>query len=538
LDGKLIFKVHPSITRLKNTIVKKRFYIKFLSVILIVIGAAAIIESCNKLDLTPLDKTTTSTFFTKKADFDGGLFGAYSSMQDLWQVNSATSFGGHNGWGSFWVVSMLASDDAEFNSSQNNTVSDVQDVDALNLRANNRFIYTVYAETYEGINRANIVLEQVENGKNDLTDAEKKAVVAEAKFIRGFFHFIAAQMWKTAPIVTETAKSLQATYTNSDPTALLQASLDDFKAAAIDLPTSWDDANTGRATKWTARAYEGKVNVWMQKWNEAVEAFEDVEKNGGYEVLANYEDVFSGGNENNKESVFEVQFGGPYSDDNSWILDDNGNEDFKSTQGTPRLWFFNARSDGGGVRWFVPTAKLKALFDEEPGDKRLDAALYYKEGEDYTTYDGGDVTPSVFTNVLPPDPEALSPTGLAIKKYVGSKNANKAYYSRAVDLNNERFLRFPEILLLHAEALLMGGTPKGISIYQTADACINTTRNRAGLSNLSGATIEQLQKEKQKELCFEPARYFDMIRWNIGGAKIFPFPQDEIDRNHGSLKQN
>jgi starch-binding outer membrane protein, SusD/RagB family len=517
---------------------KKRFYKKFLLVVLIVAGASAIIVSCNKLNLTPLDKTTTSTFFTKKGDFDAGLFAAYSSMQDLWMVNSATSFGGHNGWGSFWVTSMLASDDAEFNTSQNNTAADVQDVDALNLKANNRFIFTVYAETYEGINRANIVLEAVENGKNNLTEAEKKAVVAEAKFIRGFFHFLAAQMWKTAPIVTETAKSLQATYKNSEPTALLQASLDDFKAAATDLPASWDDANTGRATKWTARAYEGKVNVWMQKWNEAVDAFEDVEKNGGYEVLADYEDVFASAKENSKESVFEVQFGGPYSDDNSWILDDNGNEDFKSTQGVARLWFFNARLNGGGVRWFVPTTKLKALFDEEPGDKRLDAALYYKEGEDYTGYDGGSVTPGVFTKVLPPDLTSQSPTGLAIKKYMGSKNIDPAYYRNAVSFNNERFFRYPEVLLLHAEALLSGGAPKGISVYQTADACINKTRSRAGLSNLSGATILQLQKEKQKELCFEPARYFDMIRWNVGGAKIFPFPQDEIDRNRGGLVQN
>ncbi len=519
---------------------KKRIYLKLFLVVLIVAGASAIIVSCNKLNLTPLDKTTTATFYTKKADFDGGLFAAYSSMQDLWMVNSATSFGGHNGWGSFWVVSMLASDDAEFNTSQNNTVVDAQEVDALNLKANNRFIYTVYAETYEGINRANIVLEAVDNGKNNLTDAEKKAVVAEAKFIRGFFHFLAAQMWKTAPIVTETAKSLKVTYKNSDPTALLQASLDDFKAAAADLPASWDDANTGRATKWAARAYEGKVNVWMKKWNEAVAAFEDVEKNGGYEVLPDYEDVFAGGNENNKESVFEVQFGGPYSDDNSWILDDNGNEDFKSTQGTPRIWFFNARLDAGSQRWYVPTTKLKALFDEEPGDKRLDASLYYKEGEDYTTYagDGAGVTSAVFTKVLPPNAKSLSPTGLAIKKYLGPKNAKADYYIRAVDKNNERFLRFPEILLLHAEALLSGGTPKGISVYQTADACINKTRSRAGLSNLSGATIAQLQKEKQKELCFEPARYFDMIRWNVGGAKIFPFPQDEIDRNHGGLVQN
>ena len=187
---------------------RKKFFLHFLLVIVIGISAAVIIESCNKLDLTPLDKTTTATFFTKRADFDGGLFAAYSSMQDLWEVNSATSFGGHNGWGSFWVTSMVASDDAEFNSSQNNVVADVQEVDALNFKSNNRFIYTVYAETYEGINRANIVLEQVDNGKNNLTDDEKKAIVAEAKFIRGFFHFLAAQMWKTAPLVTETAKTL------------------------------------------------------------------------------------------------------------------------------------------------------------------------------------------------------------------------------------------------------------------------------------------------------------------------------------------
>jgi hypothetical protein len=65
---------------------RKKFFLHFLLVILISISAAAIIRSCNKLDLTPLDKTTTATFFTKKSDFDGGIFAAYSSMQDLWEV--------------------------------------------------------------------------------------------------------------------------------------------------------------------------------------------------------------------------------------------------------------------------------------------------------------------------------------------------------------------------------------------------------------------------------------------------------------------
>ncbi len=512
---------------------KKRFFIPLFVLILLGTGTTAIVVSCNKLNLTPLDKTTTATFYNTKADFDGGLFGAYSSMQDLWMVNSATSFGGHNGWGSFWVVSSLASDEVENNTADNTPDGELVDVDALNLKPTNRFIYTMYAETYEGINRANIVLEQVDNGRNTLSEAEKKAVVAEAKFIRGFFHFLAAQLWKTAPIVTETAKSLQQTYTNGDPTALLQLSLDDFKAAAQDLPSSWDDANTGRATKWSARAYEGKVDVWMQKWDDAIVAFEDVEKNAGYDLLPNYEDEFAIANENSIESVFEVQFGGPYSDDNSWILDDNGNEDFKSTQGTTRPWYFVLRHDAGSLRWYAPSKKIKDLFDEEPTDKRLPASLYYVDGEDYTTYvsGGNQVTADVFT-------PSLSSTGMAVKKYLGSKNTDLSGYRQGVSFNNERFFRYSELLLLHAEALLSGGTPKGGSSFQSADACVNKTRGRAGLTPLTGVTMEQLRKEKQKELCFEPARYFDMIRWNIGGAKIFPFPQEEIDRNHGELKQN
>ena len=124
----------------------------------------------------------------------------------------------------------------------------------------------------------------------------------------------------------------------------------------------------------------------------------------------NYEDIFAVTNENNKESVFEVQFGGPYSDDNSWILDDNGNEDFKSTQGNTRPWFFVARTDAGCATLVCTHQKLKDLFDEEPADKRLDASMYYKEGEDYTIYVSGAnvVTPGVFTAVLPPDPNSFS----------------------------------------------------------------------------------------------------------------------------------
>nr|MBA4168708.1 RagB/SusD family nutrient uptake outer membrane protein [Chitinophagaceae bacterium] len=57
-----------------------------------------------------------------------------------------------------------------------------------------------------------------------------------------------------------------------------------------------------------------------------------------------------------------------------------------------------------------------------------------------------------------------------------------------------------------------------------------------------------LRHERRVELAFEPGRWFDITRWGIGsqifGAswketyKVFPFPQAEITRNQGKMKQN
>lgn len=508
-----------------------------------VVSMAIIIPSCNKLDLTPLDKTTAATFYKTPADFDAAIFAAYSSMQDMWVVNGETGRGGGDGWGAFWAISMAPTDDVKINSlaSSNGTdmLNDARKLDNLDFNTNNKHIYTLYSQVYEGITRANLVIENVDNGTNSLTAAQKTQITAEAKFIRGFFHFIAAQIWKTAPLVLEVPKKTSGlTYTNSDPIALLTACANDFKDASNGLPATWDAANTGRATKWGAKAFEGKVYVWQAKYNEAVDAFEQAEKNGNYQLLPEYDDAFAYAKENSNESVFEVQYGGPYSDDNGWVYDDNHSESYKASQGIARNWFFytnDAFGSGGGsnsLKWYVPTQSLKTEFLTEPADKRLAASMYYIPGEPYPSF--------AYSNRNPDEPynPAGSETGLSIKKYFGLKNVDANEYRQNVQFNNERFYRYSEVLLLHAEALLKGGTPKGISTFQSALACVNATRSRAGLPALASVNEAQLRSEKRKELAFEPARYFDMIRWGIGGAKILPFPQAEIDRNQGDLKQN
>lgn len=525
---------YPSKPTLQTFIKMKNKNI-FIGLCLATVAAGFALVSCNDLDLEPLDKSTAVSYYKTTADFDGAIFAAYSSMQDMWVVNGETGRGGGDGWGAFWAISLATSDDVTTNSlaSSNgaNILLDATNLDEGNYNTNNKFTYTLYSQIYEGIARANIVIENVANGENELTAQEQQQYIGEAKFIRGFFHFLAAQIWGTPPLVTEVPKTIEGlTYSNSTKDDLYAAIIRDFKDASDALPTSWDAANIGRATKWAAKAFEGKAYVWNEQWNDAVSAFEQVESNGGYALLADYQDVFAWANENSTESVFEIQYGGPFSDDNGWVYDDNHSENFKASQGIARTWFMytnRAFGDNNSLAWYVPTTELLDLYQQEPDDKRI-GYNFYLPGDEFVGFsDSGPFPPEPYN----PD---FSETGISIKKYFGPENEDASQYRNNVTFNNERFLRYSEVLLLHAEALLQGGSGG----TKTPEELVNATRVRAGLTPIASVTLTDLMEEKRKELAFETTRFFDMIRWGLNGAKFLPFPQAEIDRNQGNLVQN
>jgi hypothetical protein len=259
--------------------------------------------------------------------------------------------------------------------------------------------------------------------------------------------------------------------------------------------------------------------------------------NGNTNKIDNYEDAFDFKKENGQESIFEVQYGGPFSDDNLWVFDDTHSEAFKASQGTGRVWYWNASGDGGapggGLGWYVPT---KNLVDEfEAGDPRLVASLY-KAGDTY--YNKGEGTA--------PYSAAWSSTGYSIRKYFGPRNAIGAAYSAngQAGFNNERYFRYAEMLLLYAEALIEAGrTADGLGIINTE------IRARVGLAPTTIVDPKAaLRHEKRVEMAFEMHRWFDITRWGIGaqvfGASwndkynVFPFPQSEITRSAGKLIQN
>lgn len=491
------------------------------------------IFSCsNELDLQPLDRLTTDTFYKTRTDFDGAVFASYSSIQDFWGTSSENL----GEFGEFWKITLTITDDVDADTNQSDQIS--QDLDALLIRSSDKPYPAVYTQIYEGIYRANLVLQNLD-GENELTAEDKTVLGAEAKFLRAWFHFQAMKLFGTPPLALEIIPGINdQAKPNSTQAELYAAILSDFADAAAGLPASWDSANTGRATSWAAKSYIGKVNVWKKDWAAAITAFQDVVTNGPYSLVPDYEQVFAYNNENNSESIFEIQYGGPFSDDNLWVFDDTHSEDFKASQGTGRGWYWDAPdpAPGGKLGFWAPTQNLIDAF--EPGDTRL-ATISYQDGDTYFSFDGSRYE-------LPYDP-TWSTTGHTLKKYRGSINAVQANSSPngQADYNNERWFRFAELKLLYAEALIEGGGDLGI-----AEAQINDIRNRAGLLPLlAGADLTQaMRQEKRVELALEPHRWFDIVRWDLGptifGAawkanyNVFPFPLTEIDNSKGLLIQN
>lgn len=497
-------------------------------------------DSCNNLDLVPLDKLPADSYYKTAAEFDGALFAAYATIQDFWGTSTETL----GEMGEYWKITVTITDDAVAEPGSDGIS---KNADNLNINASDKPFAAIYTQIYEGIYRSNTALEHLAL-ENELTDAEKKAFEGEAKFLRAFFHFEALKLWGTPPLVLKTPKSLsELAVANATKEQLFAQILDDFNVAFTNLPAAWDPGNTGRATKWAAKAYIGKVNVWKNDMDGAIAAFEEVIASGTYRLLdtgdpaKDLEDVFALDNENNAESIFEIQFGGPYSDDNIWVFDDTHSESFKASQGTGRSWFWDAGNfeandgaPGGKLGWWTPSQDLIDAF--EPGDERLNSFVY-KSGDMYYVWNSE-------VQELPYDPD-WSSTGYTIKKYGGKRNVVTGAFSgnNQGNFNNERIYRFAEMKLLYAEALLAKGRAAEATIQ------INDIRDRAGLADLPGtATLADLRQEKRVELCFEPHRWFDIARWGIGAQVfpgdwedkfvVFPLPLTEIDRTAGLIKQN
>ncbi len=488
---------------------KKQIILSGLTVLLMV---ATFTQCEKKLDLTPLGVLDEKTFYQTEDDFKGAVLLSYSSLLNY-------TFEQFDGGGWFQGVLMPDDDATSPNNSPNNR-------DEFNWTVTDGQWRALWQTTYKGVQRANTILEKLPAATSLAAD-KKKVFDGEARFLRAYYNFFLAIQFGTPPLITKTATSLDQTRSeNSKPGELWDAVITDLKTARDALPEKWDDGNAGRATKGAASALLGKALLYRAQWDNKPTLYTDAATElqslvGKYVLTKNFMDNFTPTTENNPESIFEIQMGiGGF---NPWLPADfnfsAGGADVAA--GTARLIYFRAScgpngicapgSNAQGYGQIEMTTGIQREF--EKGDPRRPATLFI-DGDTYDTGDNADGSKKYVYKT------AFAATGSSPAKYV--RKDNNIDFRSPLSVNNERVIRYADVLLMLAECKILGPTKD----LAGAAALINQVRRRADPTGLVlpdvkvGTEAEQftaLRHERRVELALESHRYNDLVRWHRAG---------------------
>ncbi|WP_027066458.1 RagB/SusD family nutrient uptake outer membrane protein [Maribacter sp. Hel_I_7] len=215
-----------------------------------------------------------------------------------------------------WVFN-IASDDA-LKGTDAGDQPEQSFIEAYDFQSFNVHIRDKWRGLYKGVANANITLTTLASVEEGISEERRAQIIAEARFLRGLFHFEARKMWRSPVYVDDTnfqLNDLESTKIPNDREIwpLIEA---DFEAAVATLPTTQSDV--GRPTKWAAKAFLAKAKMY-QGWDEAGNAnttklgeakviLDDIIDNGSFILMDKFEDNFKVGTRNNTESIFEVQY--------------------------------------------------------------------------------------------------------------------------------------------------------------------------------------------------------------------------------------
>jgi len=503
---------------------------------------AIITTSCvNDDDLIQVDPNNSAVDSFWKTDSDAlkGVNAAYGSLLTDGTYMRSTP-----------LLLDLKGDDTRSNSPW----GAMANVGRFNSNPSDAAIYGWAYETYyQGIFRANQVLANVP--AINFENAElKNRILGQAYFLRGLYLFHAVNMFKNVPVPTQIA-AIYPQKTEAEGWAQVIA---DFKKAAELLPPSYtsvsglDAGEKGRATKGAALGYLGKAYLFTKDFTNARDAFKAVIDLGVYSLVSNYRDNFTETNENNSESLFEVQFSR-----------DAGGVDLGWGGAPASGWGkTSARAITYGPRGFgftdvQPTWALYNEYQQEKTtantvDPRLDATMFYNKPGGMQLY-GQNFATKYASN-------AADLNDLFCRKYENSDGQKVDEFDWRSGIN-ERLMRYADVLLMYAECLNETGNTAGAYTY------IQQVRNRVGLPNLATAKPgmtqaqmrDQIGHERFLEFPLEGHRFDDIRRWGwlqdpaklawlksrdaefnsyAAGREFFPIPQLERDNNPGTIQND
>jgi len=422
----------------------------------------------------------------------------------------------------------ITSDNADKGSSPEDNPP-MKEMDDLTYQPNNNLVNELWVSYYDIVSGANYAIHQMPLFEAALMNSEDKLYArqcqAEAKTIRAYAYFNLTRLFGRVPIIDTILTSQQLSSVNQSTTQQLYVFIEkDLEEAIRILPELYTKEWAGRINKYTAMAIKAKVHLYQQEWDSVASLTDRIISSGRYTLLQDFREVFSIDGENSRESLFEIQSStlGKTTGDPTYL-------EYAYVQG-PRG---NSPQGMQGWGFCTPSQDLIDFFTTRGEIVRSATTLLYRG----TKTPEGDSIKVICTN---PVYNGKVYTPLVYNRW----NFNGYGFD-----HNVRILRYPDVLLMYAEAEVSGSVIPVVSGL-TADDAVNLVRIRAGLTELSGVTLQQIWDERRAELALEEDRFFDLIRtgqapsalagkgFTPGKHERFPIPAAQMQLNPGLTQNN
>jgi starch-binding outer membrane protein, SusD/RagB family len=270
------------------------------------------LQSCKDFleDAAAPQGTLDEATLANKAGVEGTLIAAYRNLDWNNGVGGAWGTAASN-----WVWGSVPSDDA-YKGSEASDQPPINDIEAYFWSTANAedYLNDKWRGVYEGVVRSNATIrllkQVVADAPGEIPAADAASIEGEALFLRAHYHFEGWRMWGNIPYYKETdtdfrkANNTNATTGSSEVVTAILADLD---AAIALLPVT--PRNVGRASRWTAKAYKGRVQVYDGQFAAALVTLREVQTSGPYALEASFDRVWTGFDafDNGPETILAYQ---------------------------------------------------------------------------------------------------------------------------------------------------------------------------------------------------------------------------------------
>ncbi len=457
------------------------------------------------LNKVPLDFVSPETYYSTEAELNTALIGVYDALSSR----------------SYYGQSIMLNFEACTDESYMNRTYTKTGISVNNFTYTDPAINNFWFAFYEGIERANVLIANINRAK--INEDKRQNILAQALFLRAYYYFILASNFGDIPLKLQPTGSADNIYVPRTPVNIVfEQILSDMKKAEPYLKKISEYNHPSYVSQTACHGIIARVCLKMagyplldkSKYEDALIYSLKVKNSGEHELLTQYNNkltnsaysqIFINHTQNVydiKECIWEAEYSGNLLNSADWEV-----EGFAVMQGV-QFTVLGIDSIGYSYGQQNTTKRFFERYDVQ--DKRRDWSI----------------GPYRYM-LIPPYPRIYWADNVIYQRNIAKWRRNYELYSpkqKNFGPTNFPLLRYADVLLMLAEAENEVNGPT-----ELAYNALNQVRRRGygfdiNVVNIisdapSGMNKDQfrefIQNERSRELNHEGLRKFDLIRWGI-----------------------